>query len=66
MWLITLLSLVGVILNIHKRRECFIVWGITNFIWAVYDWGIGAYAQSALFAVYFCLAVWGLIKWRQQ
>jgi len=66
MWPITVLSIIGVILNIHKRKEGFIIWLFTNGSWCVYDYMIGAYAQSALFAVYFCLAVWGLVKWGRE
>lgn len=63
MWFVTSMSLLGVVLNIYKRKECFIIWACTNFIWCVYDFSIGAIEQSALFAVYFALAIWGLIKW---
>jgi nicotinamide riboside transporter PnuC len=66
MWIITLISLIGVILNIKKRRECFMIWTVSNFAWMVYDFKIGAYAQSALFAVYFVLAVWGLYEWKEK
>ena len=65
MWIITALSIVGVVLNVHKRKECFIIWAFTNAAWAVYDWHIGALEQAALFAVYFGLSVYGLIKWRR-
>ena len=65
MWPITVLSLVGVVLNIYKRKECFVVWAITNAAWCIYDLSIGAYAQSVLFAVYFLLALWGLTKWHK-
>lgn len=64
MWTITALSLVGVLLNIYKRRECFWIWTATNFAWMCYDWHIGAHEQAVLFGVYFLLAVWGLKKWR--
>lgn len=66
MWAITIASLLGVVLNIYKRKECFIIWGITNFVWMIYDWSIGAREQSVLFGVYFVLAIWGLYKWRGQ
>lgn len=65
-WLLTLFSLIGVILNIHKRRECFIIWSVTNASWAIYDFRIGAVAQGWLFTVYFALAVWGLFKWKRE
>ena len=64
MWIVTILSLAGVVLNIHKKRMCFIIWAFTNFAWMVYDWRIGAREQAALMFVYFCLAIWGLIKWK--
>lgn len=60
------MSLVGVVLNVKKRKECFYVWGVTNFCWAVYDFSIGAFAQSALFAVYFLLAIWGIVEWNKE
>jgi nicotinamide riboside transporter PnuC len=65
-WILVILSIAGVILNIYKRKECFVIWGITNLGWAIYDFKIGAYAQGVLFAVYFGLAVWGIIKWRKE
>ena len=65
MWIVTIISIIGVILNAHKKRSCFIVWLFTNATWCVYDFSIGAYAQSALFFVYFVLAIYGLIKWKQ-
>lgn len=65
MWLVTVLSLIGVVLNIYKRAECFAVWSVTNVAWMLYDIRIGAYPQAAMFFVYFVLSVWGLIRWRK-
>ena len=62
--MLTLLSLTGVVLNIKKNKLCFVIWTITNATWCLYDLSLHAYAQSALFAVYFILAIWGLIEWR--
>ncbi len=64
MWLVTLASLIGVVANIKKKRWCFGIWLVTNTIWCVYDFMLGAIAQSALFAVYVGLAIWGLWEWR--
>jgi len=61
--LLTILSIIGVILNIYKRRECFVIWTLTNGLWAVYDYSIGAWEQGLLFTVYFGLAVWGWVRW---
>lgn len=65
-WIITGLSIAGVVLNIYCRRECFLIWTVTNGAWMVYDWSIGAKAQATLFAVYLVLAIWGLLKWRSE
>ena len=59
----TVLSIIGTIANIYKKQWCFILWLITNAFWIGYDYYHGLYAQAALFAVYFGLAVWGLVKW---
>jgi len=65
-WIFAALSVTGTWLNIKKRRVCFIIWGFTNGFWFVYDMAIGAYAQSALFAVYFILALRGLWEWSRE
>lgn len=64
MWAVTAASLIGVVANIKKKRWCFAVWLCTNSIWCVYDFWIGALAQSALFGVYVVLAIYGLWEWR--
>lgn len=63
-WIITILSIIGVILNINKNKWCFVIWTGTNFAWMVIDYNEGLYSQSSLFAVYFILALWGLWKWK--
>ena len=39
---------------------------ITNASWCVYDYHIGAYAQSCLFLIYTGLAVWGIVEWTKK
>lgn len=65
-WIITILSIIGVILNIYKNKYCFIIWAITNFSWFVVDLYYGIYSQAVLFLVYFFLAIFGLIKWAKE
>lgn len=65
-FILTCLSLFGVILNIKKKRSCFFIWFFTNGSWAVYDYYIGAFWQGILFTIYFLLAIWGIIKWRRK
>jgi nicotinamide riboside transporter PnuC len=64
--ILTIASLIGVVLNIKRRRECFIVWACTNFNWALIDYHQGIYAQSVLFFIYFLLSLYGLWEWRKE
>lgn len=64
-WIITFLSLIGVILNIKKKKICFLIWMVTNASWCIYDFSIEAHAQSFLFLIYTALAIWGFIAWRK-
>ena len=63
---VTILSIIGTIANTEKKRWCFVIWLFTNTFWCVYDWCIGAYSQSLLFAVYAMLAIWGLVRWKRD
>ena len=40
-WVLTVLSFIGVILNIRKKRAGFVVWFFTNIFWAVIDFKAG-------------------------
>ena len=62
-WLITVLSIVGVVMNIHKLRAGFLIWMVTNAAWAVIDFWKGVPEQGFLMVVYFGLAVWGWVSW---
>ncbi len=64
-WLLVAGSLVGVVLNIKHDKRCFWIWAITNATWAVVDFQAGIYSQAFLQAVYFLLAIWGLIEWNR-
>ena len=64
-WLLAAASLVGVVLNIRRRRACFAIWTATNAGWCGIDLQAGLLAQAALMAAYAGLAVWGFLAWRQ-
>ncbi len=66
MWVVAGVALVGVVLNIYKRRSCFLVWIFTNGAWCWYDFSLGAFAQSFLFLVYLGLSVWGFFRWKEN
>ena len=65
-WVLAFLSIVGVILNIRKKRSGFLIWMFTNSVWAIVDFRHGLYAQAFLFIVYFFLALWGWLAWGNQ
>lgn len=48
LWALTALSLLGVVLNIKKKRSCFVLWIITNGLWAAVDFYSGLQAQAIL------------------
>jgi nicotinamide riboside transporter PnuC len=64
-WILTALSVFGVILNIKKNRWGFACWMVTNAGWMIVDFRAGIYSQSAMFAIYFCLASWGMAEWKK-
>lgn len=64
--LLTLLALVGVVLNIKRKIACFYIWLFTNAAWAVVDFVKGIPAQGILFTIYTGLAVWGIMEWKKD
>ena len=65
-WMLTILSIIGVVLNAYQDRRCFYLWMVTNTSWAAVDFHKGIYAQGVMFSLYTLLAVWGLYKWRHK
>jgi nicotinamide riboside transporter PnuC len=63
-WSLAVLSLIGVVLNIKRRRECFYIWVFTNAAWTLVDAWHGIWSQATLQLIYFGLAVWGVIEWK--
>lgn len=66
LWLLTVLSIIGVILNIRKKRSGFVFWIITNGIWATYNFYKDIPEQGVLFVVYLALAIYGFIDWGRK
>lgn len=65
-WFLTILSLIGVILNIKKKRACFLIWMCTNFLWTIIDFKKGIPEQGVLFLIYTGLAIWGWFDWKAE
>ncbi len=64
--ILTVLALIGVVLNIKKNIACFYIWFITNSMWAIVDFYKGIPAQGVLFTIYTGLAVYGIYEWRKK
>ena len=65
-YFVTAASIVGTVANSFQKRWCFYVWLCTNAFWCVYNAVSGSYAQAALYAFNFAMAVLGLVKWKQK
>jgi len=64
MWLVTAGAIVGAVANIYGKRWGFVLWALTNLLWAAYNAWLAQWAQSALFTVYLGLSIWGIVKWK--
>ena len=65
-YIVTAVSVAATIANAYQKRWCFAVWLFTNGFWCVYDFIIGAYSQSLLFAAYFIISIIGLKNWGRR
>lgn len=63
LWILSLASIAGTILNVQKKRTGFLVWISTNAAWLIVSLIRGPIEQAPLWAVYCALAVWGFVKW---
>ena len=64
-YLVTAASIIGTIANSLQKRWCFGVWLCTNAFWCVFNVVNRSYAQAILYAVYFILALVGIVKWKK-
>ena len=65
-WVIAAVCLVGTVLNIKKKRLCFVLWTIGNIAWLIFDIASGLYSRALLDAVQLGFAVWGLFEWKTK
>ena len=62
-WAMTAIALIGTYMNVHKIKTCFYFWAVSNAYWSYFNYKRKVYPQALLFAVYFCLALWGIRNW---
>lgn len=65
-WIITILCLVGTVLNVKKIIYCFHIWIVANIAWLIFDISTGLYSRALLDFVQLIFAVWGIIEWRKK
>ena len=62
----SIIALLGTILNAEKNKLGFVFWICSNIYMTIIDFSVGLYAQSALFFVYTLLAVRGIFVWSRK
>ena len=58
------LGLLGTVLNIHKKRICFIVWFVSSSLWVIVGIINELHGLTARGIVYSILALYGYYKWK--
>lgn len=62
-WIVTAVCLLGTVLNVKKRRVCFVLWMVGNIAWMVFDLRARIYSRAILDAVQLAFAAWGYVEW---
>ena len=65
-WIVAAIALLGAWFNARGKTRSFIMWLCTNTVWMVVDFNEGLYAQSAQFAAFAALSVYGIYQWRKD
>lgn len=63
MWILTVVSLFGNLLNCMRVRLCFMLWIACNIGWLVIDIKAGTYSRAVLDIVQTGFAIFGFIRW---
>lgn len=64
LWTITVLSLLGTVLNVRKKVSCFYLWMLVNIAWIGVDVCQGLWARFVLDSTHLVFAIWGIVSWR--
>jgi len=62
----TALAVTGVVLNNRKRRECFMLWLVSNSLSLAIHLAAGIWSLALRDAIFLALAVEGLWLWRKR
>ena len=58
------IALVGVVLNVRKQWQGFLLWFGTNGYWAWYFWRLNEMAAALQFAAFAGLCIYGMYAWQ--
>lgn len=66
MWLLTIISLVGNVLNSFRVKWCFAIWILCNITWLIIDANKGIYSRMTLDAVQTVFCFIGFHEWSKH
>ena len=65
-WVLSFIGIVGFLLNIKKKKSCFVLWTISNAGFIVVNILTGTYGQLPPWVVYLAMGIYGYIRWRKD
>lgn len=65
-WIVSAICLCGNLFNIYKKRACFVLWGIGNVLWLIWDIRNGVYSRAFLDIVQLVLSITGFVAWGEK
>ena len=65
-WAMTVVCIIGVILNAQKKISGFYFWIVANIGFAVINWYTESYALMVLFIFYFIMCFYGIYLWKRN
>lgn len=64
--LMLVIALAGVVLNVKKYWQGFLLWMVSNGYWAWYFWRLDETAAALQFTAFAGLCIYGMFAWRQR
>lgn len=61
----TIICFTGMVLNVKKKKACFVMWLIGNTIWLMIDIHSMAVSRVILDVIQQIFNLWGIIEWRK-
>jgi hypothetical protein len=61
--LILIIATAGLVLNIRRKWQCFLLWMASNSYWCWYNAVAGEYVQSVIFGLFFVASIYGAYSW---